>query len=281
MPLRRPRGGDGRWAGRDAGHCLCQVRSALAIRPPRSPARPRLKRSAGRRPPSTRLAGSGHGWGPAAEATFRRMLTVPGLYDAFHYAALRTGNRLALQADAASGSGSCRSCATTSTDIPSSWRSRSARPGASAVSTVAARYPSMRHIVFCTDASPHRLWIHPNVDLYLVTSAAAEPAVHRFQPEARVLVIPPPVRARVLPAACAALRADRARRARAGPLRAAGGGQQGRWAAGRDRRRAGQRRAEGARRGRVQRPAGAQALCRRRAPARACRSSASPTGCPS
>ena len=52
----------------------------------------------------------------------------------------------------------------------------------------------MRHVVFCAEASPHRLWIHPNVDLYLVRSSAAEPAVHRFSPDARVLVIPPAVR---------------------------------------------------------------------------------------
>src|SRR5258708_25854405 len=52
----------------------------------------------------------------------------------------------------------------------------------------------MRHVVLCTDASPHRLWIQPRVDLYLVRSSAAEPAVHRFQPDARVVVIPPPVR---------------------------------------------------------------------------------------
>jgi UDP-N-acetylglucosamine:LPS N-acetylglucosamine transferase len=53
----------------------------------------------------------------------------------------------------------------------------------------------MKHVVLCTDASPHRLWIHPRVDLYLVRSTAAEPAVQRFQPDARVVVIPPAVRA--------------------------------------------------------------------------------------
>ena len=41
-----------------------------------------------------------HGWGSAAEAGIRRILAIPGLHDAFHYAALRTGNHLALRADA-------------------------------------------------------------------------------------------------------------------------------------------------------------------------------------
>jgi UDP-N-acetylglucosamine:LPS N-acetylglucosamine transferase len=52
----------------------------------------------------------------------------------------------------------------------------------------------MSHVVFCTDVTPHRLWVHPNVDLYLVTSAVAEAAIRRFEPDARVLVVPPPVR---------------------------------------------------------------------------------------
>ena len=66
--------------------------------------------------------------------------------------------------------------------------------GASAISSLAPRYPAMSHVVFCTDVTPHRLWVHPNVDLYLVTSRVAEAAVRRFQPDARVLVMPAPVR---------------------------------------------------------------------------------------
>ena len=34
--------------------------------------------------------------------------------------------------------------------------------GASAVSTLAERYPAMTHVVFCTDVTPHRLWVHPH-----------------------------------------------------------------------------------------------------------------------
>jgi len=39
--------------------------------------------------------------GAAGERVFRAMLSVPGLFDAFHFAALRPGTRLALLADAA------------------------------------------------------------------------------------------------------------------------------------------------------------------------------------
>jgi UDP-N-acetylglucosamine:LPS N-acetylglucosamine transferase len=132
--------------------------------------------------------------GSAGEAVFRTMLAVPGLYDAFHFAALRPGGRLALLADAAAR----RQL------VPRLRDYLDARPvelavsvfatAASAVSALADRYPGMSHVVLCTDVTPHRLWVHPNVDLYLVTSLAAEAAVRRYEPRARVQVIPPPVR---------------------------------------------------------------------------------------
>jgi processive 1,2-diacylglycerol beta-glucosyltransferase len=132
--------------------------------------------------------------GAAGEALFRGMLGVPGLYDAFHYSALRAGSRLALLADA----GSRRRV------VPQLRRYLDQHPadlvisvfatGAAAASALAVEYPAMRHIVFCTDVTPHRLWVHPNVDMYLVTAEVAEMAVLRFRPDARVQVVPPPVR---------------------------------------------------------------------------------------
>ena len=53
----------------------------------------------------------------------------------------------------------------------------------------------MVHVVFCRDVTPHRLWVHPNVDMYLVTSRVAERAVRRFQPRARIRIVPHPVQA--------------------------------------------------------------------------------------
>jgi processive 1,2-diacylglycerol beta-glucosyltransferase len=132
--------------------------------------------------------------GGAGERVFRSMLAVPGLYDAFHFAALRPGSRLALLADA----GARRRL------VPALTEHLDANPadlvvsvfatGASAVSEIAVRYPAMAHVVFCRDTTPHRLWVHPHVDLYLVTSHVAECAVRRFQPGAAVRVVPSPVR---------------------------------------------------------------------------------------
>ncbi|HUZ22593.1 MAG TPA: glycosyltransferase [Streptosporangiaceae bacterium] len=132
--------------------------------------------------------------GRAGEAVFRTMLSVPGLFDAFHFAALRPGGRLARLADAASSRRVVPRLRGYLDEQPVDLVISVFSTGAAAVSRLAERYPAMSHVVFCTDVTPHRLWVHQNVDLYLVTSAVAEAAVRRFEPDARVLVLPAPVR---------------------------------------------------------------------------------------
>ena len=132
--------------------------------------------------------------GSAGEVVFRTMLATPGLFDAFHFAALRPGSRLALLADA----GARRQLVPRLRDYldahPADLAVSVFATAASAVSALADRYPAMGHVVLCSDVTPHRLWVHPNVDLYLVTSAPAEAAVRRYQPRARVRVVETPVR---------------------------------------------------------------------------------------
>jgi len=148
--------------------------------------------------------------GPAGEAVFRAMLAVPGLYDAFHYASLRTGGRLAGLADAGARSKLVPRLRAYLDEHPADLLVSVFATGAAAGSALADRYPAMRHIVFCTDVTPHRLWVHRNVDMYLVTAEIAELAVLRFQPDAKVQVVPPPVRpAFYHPLGQAQARADR------------------------------------------------------------------------
>ncbi len=132
--------------------------------------------------------------GSAGETVFRAMLGVPGLFDAFHFAALRTGNRLARTVDAMARRKLVQPLRDYLDEHPADLLVSVFATGAGAASQLAPRYPAMRHVVFCTDATPHRLWVHPNVDMYLVTSEVAELAVLRFQPDARVQVVPAPVR---------------------------------------------------------------------------------------
>lgn len=138
----------------------------------------------------------GRGGDSAGDAVFRAMLAVPGLYDAFHFAALRTGSPVATAADAAARHQIVPRLRRYLDEHPAELAISVFSTGASALARLltAGRYPELRHVVFCTDVTPHRLWVHPGVDLYLVTSGVAEQAVRRFEPEARVLVVPAPVR---------------------------------------------------------------------------------------
>ena len=132
--------------------------------------------------------------GPVGEAVFRSMLALPGVYDAVHFGALRTGAWPALLADAAARRQLVPRLRAHLDTTPADLVISVFATGASAASALAGRYPAMTHVVFCTDVTPHRLWVHPNVDAYLVTSPAAEAAVQRFQPTARIAVVPMPVR---------------------------------------------------------------------------------------
>jgi processive 1,2-diacylglycerol beta-glucosyltransferase len=139
-----------------------------------------------------RMMGSQNG--SVGEAVFRTMLAIPGLYDAFHYSSLRTGGRLARLADAGARSQLVPRLRKYLDEHPADLLISVFATGAAAASDLADRYPAMRHIVFCTDVTPHRMWVHRNVDLYLVTAEIAELAVLRFQPDAKVQVVPAPVR---------------------------------------------------------------------------------------
>src|SRR6516162_2079830 len=132
--------------------------------------------------------------GSAGEAVFRAMLATPGLFDAFHFAALRPGSRLALLADAGARRQLVPKLRDYLDEHPADLAVSVFATAASAVSVLADRYPGMSHVVLCSDVTPHRLWVQPNVDLYLVTSTVAEAAVRRYQPRARIRVVQPPVR---------------------------------------------------------------------------------------
>src|SRR5260221_44817 len=115
----------------------------------------------------------GRGGASVGEAVFRGMLAVPGLFDAVHFSALRTGSRLALLADAAARRRVVPRLRAFLDENPADLAISVFATGASAVSRLADRYPAMSHVVFCTDVTPHRLWVHQHVDLYHVTSPPA------------------------------------------------------------------------------------------------------------
>ena len=140
------------------------------------------------------LLGRGRG-SPGQHLFTRTVSTLPGVYDALHFAHLRTGSPLARALDARAR-----------TRLVPALRERIEREtvdlvlsvfatGASAAAELRAdgtlRAPA---VVLCTDVTLHRLWVHPGTDLFLATSPAAAASVLRYLPHADVAVVPPPVR---------------------------------------------------------------------------------------
>jgi UDP-N-acetylglucosamine:LPS N-acetylglucosamine transferase len=132
--------------------------------------------------------------GAAGEAVFRRLLAVPGVYDAFHFAALRPGNRLALSTEKAAVARLAPRVRELLDRQPTDLVVSVFSTAAGAVDAVRAGTRVPPHIVFCTDVTPHRLWVHPGTDLFLVTSEAAAAGVRRYRPHAAIAVVPPPLR---------------------------------------------------------------------------------------
>jgi UDP-N-acetylglucosamine:LPS N-acetylglucosamine transferase len=132
--------------------------------------------------------------GGLGERVFRAMLGTPGLYDAFHFHQLRQGGRLAERADQAAAHYVVPVLDEQLRREPVQLLISVFATGAGAASRVKDRHPDMVTAVFCTDVDPHRLWVHGNTDLYLVTSVTARAFVRRFHPHAQVAIVPTPIR---------------------------------------------------------------------------------------
>jgi len=139
------------------------------------------------------LGGTGHRLG---EAIFRSMLGIPGTFDALHFHALRGGNRLAGFLDDQAARRIAPRLSSVLQDAPASLVVSVFATAASAMSRVRAGGVAARTVTFCTDVNPHRLWVHPHTDVYLVPSPTSAAFLRRFEPEARVIVVPAPVRER-------------------------------------------------------------------------------------
>jgi processive 1,2-diacylglycerol beta-glucosyltransferase len=137
------------------------------------------------------LGGAGH---RAGETVFRSLLGIPGTFDALHFHALRGGNRLAGWLDDQAARRIAPRLSALLRDSPASLVVSVFATAASAMSRVRSDGVAARTVTFCTDVNPHRLWVHPHTDIYLVPSETSAAFLRRFEPEARVLVVPAPVR---------------------------------------------------------------------------------------
>jgi processive 1,2-diacylglycerol beta-glucosyltransferase len=128
------------------------------------------------------------------ERVFRTMLSTPGVFDALHFAGLRQGTAVAGWLDARAVARIVprlrRVLAAAETTLAVSVFATAA----SAVSQIKPELPGLRTMTVCSDLNPHRLWVHPNTDCYLVKSPVSAAFIRRFDPDAHVVVAPMPVR---------------------------------------------------------------------------------------
>src|SRR3954454_297257 len=137
------------------------------------------------------LGGTGHRVG---ENVFRGLLSVPGAFDALHFTALRQGGAVAGWLDArALGRIVPRLRPILTAAEPALVVSVFAT-AAAAVSRLKPELPEVRTLTVCGDVDPHRMWVQPGTDCYLVKAPASAAFVRRFDPEAVVVVVPMPVR---------------------------------------------------------------------------------------
>lgn len=132
--------------------------------------------------------------GGLGERVFRALMAVPGVYDAFHFEQLRQGGRLALLAERAASKYLVPALEGELERRRADFVVSVFATGAAAAARVKEHYPDLRTAVFCTDVCPHRIWVHENTDLYLVTSETARRFVLRFHPAAQAVVVPAPAR---------------------------------------------------------------------------------------
>jgi len=130
----------------------------------------------------------------AGERVFGQLVAVPGLYDGLHFAHLRAGSPLATALDRWAARRVVPALRAELERAPADLVLSIFATGAAAAARLKPEAPERRTVVLCPDVAAHRLWVTEGTDLFLVTSAAAAASVRRFQPRARVVVIPTPVR---------------------------------------------------------------------------------------
>jgi hypothetical protein len=127
------------------------------------------------------------------ELVFRKALDRAPLYDALHFSQFRAGSRLAGTMERAAAQRLTKALGRRSPGEGDLLLSVFAT-GAGAAGRLRQRDPRWRAAVFCTDATAHRLWIHPGIERYFVCSMMAAATVRQYDPLADVVELPPPVR---------------------------------------------------------------------------------------
>lgn len=128
------------------------------------------------------------------ERVFRLMLSARPVYDGLHFAGFRAGSRIAERVDAGAATRLVPALVELLRPDPPDLVVSIFATAAASMARVCDAGVRVRRLTFCTDLNPHGLWVHEGTDCYLVKSQASAAFVRRFDPEARVVVGPAPVR---------------------------------------------------------------------------------------
>ena len=130
----------------------------------------------------------------AGDAVFRSLMAVPGAYDALHFTSMRPGGRVARYMDYAATHKLLKPMRDLLARDPADLLLSVFATGAGVADLVLAPDDPVSSVVYCTDACPHRMWVHDRTDLFLVTAPMSGAFVRYHRPDADVAVVPPAAR---------------------------------------------------------------------------------------
>ncbi|HZT66618.1 MAG TPA: glycosyltransferase [Acidimicrobiales bacterium] len=136
----------------------------------------------------------GGGFNEVATGIMKGLMAVPGAYDALHFGHLRTGSRLGRGLDRAAAGKLVGPLRRMLAERPADLLVSVFATGGAVVDRLKREQPRLRSVVYCTDACPHRLWVHAGTDLFIVTSDMSAGFIRYHRPGAEVAVVPPAVR---------------------------------------------------------------------------------------
>jgi UDP-N-acetylglucosamine:LPS N-acetylglucosamine transferase len=130
----------------------------------------------------------------AGDWVFERLISVPTVYDGFHFTHLRGGSRIARSLDWLSLRNLWRRFEAEVAALPPDLIISVFATGAAAAARYKRTHDDVLTVVFCTDTWVHRLWVHDETDVFLVTSEFAAASVRAYRPRAPVEIVPAPAR---------------------------------------------------------------------------------------
>ena len=128
------------------------------------------------------------------DRVFRQITSMPGLYDALHFADFRRGGPMVRFIDREATRRLVPAVKAELDRNPAELLVATFATGASVAAKLRPTLPPHKTIVLCTDVDVYWLWVWDEVDLFLVTSQAAAGSVRRYLPRADVQLVPPLVR---------------------------------------------------------------------------------------